>query len=174
MPSARGARTRLYGRAMKPASMAELDLDRRADAPRLDRAVESAAVARGDVGGCGARGLARRGIREQPDDVDRRARDIERMRTYGIDPRDICIRNDRGGRLHRGLARILPDGALEHAVLDRAQTDDRERTDPDQDRRDHERLAALVLHGIHSIRRVALAVTTKRGSPTNPRGTGNV
>jgi len=174
MPSAQGARTRLYGRAMKPASMAELDLDRRADAPRLDRAVEDRAIARSDVGCRGTRRLARRRIREHADDVDRGTRDIERVRSYGLDPRDIRVRNDRGGRLHRGLAGILRDGVLEHAVLDGAQTDDRKRSDPDQDRRDHERLAALVFHGIHSMRREALAVTTKRGSPTKPSGIGSV
>ena len=154
--------------------MVKLDLDRRADAPRFDRAVEYSTVARRDVGGRGTRGLARRRIREQAGDIDRRARDIERVRSNGSNPRDICVRNDRGGRLHCGLARILRDGVLEHAVLDRAQTNDRQRSDPDQDRHDHERLAALVFHGIHSMRRDALAVTTRRGSPTNPRGTGNV
>ena len=174
MRSAPGARICLYGRAVKSALMPELDLDRRADAPRLDRAVEYRTVARRDIGGRGTRGFARRGVREHADDVDRRARDGERVRSYEIDPCDISIRNDRGGRLHRGLARILRDGVLEDAVLDRAQTDDRERSDRDQDRRNHECLTALVFHGIHSMRREALAVTTKRGSATKPSGTGSV
>ena len=154
--------------------MVELDLDRRTDTTRLDRAVENSTVACRDVGGCGARGLARSRIPEHADDVDRWTRDIERVRSYGIDPRDVRVRNDRGGRFHRGLTRILRGGVREHAVLDRAQTDDRERSDADQDRRDHERLTALALHGIHSMRREALAVTTKRGRPTNPSGTGSV
>jgi len=154
--------------------MVELDLDRRAYAPRIDRAVEYRTVARRDVGGCGTRGLARRGIREHADDVDRWARDIERVCSYGIDPPDVRIRNDRGGCLHGGLASILRDGVHQHAVLNRAQTDDRERPDADQDRCDHQRLTALAFHGIHSMRREALAVTTKRGSPTNPSGTGSV
>jgi len=174
MRSARGARIRLHGRAVKPTGMVELDLDRRADAPRADRAVEYPTVARRDVGGCGTRGLARRRIREHADDVGRRARDIERVRSYGIHPRNICVRNDGGGRFHRGLARILRESVREHAVLDSTQTNDRECADADQDRGDHERLAAVAFHGIHSMRREALAVTTNRGRPTKPSGTGSV
>jgi hypothetical protein len=40
---------------VKPAGIVELDLDRRADAPRLDRAVEYTTVARSDVGSRGTR-----------------------------------------------------------------------------------------------------------------------
>ena len=86
----------------------------------------------------------------------------------------VGVRDGGGRSFDRGFAGVLREGVREHALLDRAQTDDRERTDPDQQGRDHERLAALTVHGIHSIRRDALAVTTKRGRPTNPSGTGRV
>src|SRR6185295_8546057 len=119
--SARGARIRLYRRAVKPARMVKLDLDRRADATRFDRAVEDSPVARSDVSGCGTCGLARLRIREHADHVYARARHIERVRSYGLDACDVCIRNDRGGRLDRGLARVLRARVLQHAVLDRAQ-----------------------------------------------------
>jgi hypothetical protein len=59
--------------------MMELDLDRRTDAPRLDRAIECPTVACCDVGGGRARGLARRGIREHAHDVGCGARNIERV-----------------------------------------------------------------------------------------------
>ena len=88
--------------------------------------------------------------------------------------RDVGVRDSRGRGLDRGFAGVLRDGVREHALLDHSQADDGERADPDEHCRDHERLPALAIHGIHSMRRDALAVTTKRGSPTNPSGTGTV
>ncbi|TME88186.1 MAG: hypothetical protein E6I44_06935 [Chloroflexi bacterium] len=88
--------------------------------------------------------------------------------------RDIRVRDRRGRGFDRGFADVLRTCVRQHALLDHAQADDGERTDPDQQRRDYERLAALATQGIHSMRRDALAVTTKRGSPTKPSGTGNV
>ena len=86
----------------------------------------------------------------------------------------VGVRDGGGRSFDRGFAGVLCQRIREHALLHRTQADDRERTDPDQQGRDHKRLAALAVHGIHSIRRDALAVTTKRGRPTNPSGTGRV
>ena len=96
------------------------------------------------------------------------------MRTERSDAGDVRVRDDGGCRFHCGFARILRDRVREHPVLDRTQADDRQRSDADQDRSDHESLTALAPHGIHSMRRDALAVTTNWGSPMIPSGTGTV
>ncbi len=154
--------------------MVKLDLDRLPDTARLDHTVEHGTVAQRDLGRGSARGLARRGVGEHADDVRRGTREVERMSTERIDLRHICVRDGGCRGFDRGLARVLRESVREHTVLDHAKTDDRERSDADQDGCDHERLTALTAHGVHSMRRDALAVTTKRGSPTNPSGTGSV
>jgi len=174
MLSVRGARVRRKSRAVQPPGMLKLDLDRPAHAACLDRAIERGAVARRCLGRGGARGLARRRIREDASHVERRSWRIEGVCTERRELRHVRVSDGRGCRLHRGFADVLSERVREHAVLNDAQTHDRERADPDQDRGDHERLTAFVVHGVHSMRRDALALTTKRGSPTKPRGTGSV
>lgn len=154
--------------------MVKLDLDRLPDAARLDHAVEHGTVTECGLGCGSARGLARRGVGEHADDVRGGTREVERMSAEPIDLRHVRVRDDGGCGFDRSLARVPRDGVREHAVLDRAKTDDRQGADADEDGRDHERLTALTAHGVHSMRRDALAVTTKRGSPTKPRGTGSV
>ena len=172
MRSARGARVRLKSRAVQSASVMELDLDRPAGAASLDGAVEYRAVARGRLGRCSARRLARGGLREQARDVDLRRRNVESVSAHRIETCDVRVRDGGGRSFDRGLARILRERVREHTILDHTQPNDRERANAEEDRRDHERLPALTAHGVHSMRREALAVTTKRGRPTNPSGTG--
>lgn len=158
---------------MPPAGVKELDLDRGADAARLDRAVEQPAITRGRLGRGRARGLARRWLREHSHDVRPGTWNVGPVGTKRIQARHVDVR-DRGGRgLDRGFAGILNARVHEHAVLHEAQADDRDRAHADEGRRDHERLTTLTAHGVHSMRRDALAVTTNRGSPTNPSGTGS-
>ncbi len=153
--------------------MTQLDLDRGANTACLDRAVERAAVAGRGLGGGGARGLERRWVGKHACDVHRRTRNVERVNAQRVQPRDVGVRDDRGCGFDRGFASASRLRTREHAILHHAQANDRECADPDEERRDQQRLTSFTLHGVHSIRRVALAVTTKRGSPRNPSGTGS-
>lgn len=159
---------------MPPAGVKELDLDRGADAARLDRAVEHPAITRGRLGRGRTRGLARRWLREHADDVRPRTWNVERVGTQRIQARDVNVSDRGGGSLDRGFAGILNACVREHAVLHEAQADDRDRAHANENSRDHECLTTLTAHGVHSMRREALAVTTKFGSPTNPSGTGSL
>ncbi len=154
--------------------MVKLDLDRLPNAACLDHAVEHRTIAQRGLGRGSACRFTHRGVGEHADDVSGGSREIERMSVERIDPRDVGVRDGGGRGFDRSLARVLRNGAREHAVLDSTKTDDRKSADPDEDGRDHERLTALTAHGVHSMRRDALAVTTRRGSPTNPSGTGSV
>ena len=159
---------------MEPVGMAKLDLDRPTDTAHLDRTVEGRAVTCRRLRSGSPRGLACRRIREQADHIRGRMRDIECTSAEGVEMRDVPIGDRRGRCLDGRFAGVLRSRLLEYAVLDDAQADDGQRADADEDRRDDQRLTAFAAHGVHSMRRDALAVTTKLGSPANPSGTGRV
>ena len=152
----------------------KLDLDRCTDAACIDDPIERGAASGRGLERCGAGGLTRRGIREETWDVGGRPRSIERVTADRVQMGDVRVGDGGGGGLDRRLTRILRERVREHAVLYQAQADHSERADADEDGRDDERLSALSGQGVHSMRREALAATTKRGSPTKPSGTGSV
>lgn len=172
--SARGACVQRQRRPVQAPDMSELDLDLSAGAASLDHAIEHATVARDDIRRRRARGLLRRWVREDAGDISSGAWQFERASAKRIELREIRVRHGGGSGLDGRISRVLGERIREDAVLHRAKTHDRQRSDADEDRRDHQRLTALAAHGVHSIRRDALAVTTRRGSPTNPSGTGSV
>lgn len=105
------------------------------------------------------------------------ARHLENAR---IDNKPLCIRRARGvgvrdrlrGGLDGGLASAQIAGAGDDAILSGAKADDRRGGDAHRKDDDEDRLALVVGHGVHSIRRAAVPSTIKRGIPTKPRGTG--
>lgn len=85
----------------------------------------------------------------------------------------IRVSDHRRRSLGRRLARAMLSGSREDTVLSETQATDRDRGHrKDHDRYD-ERLTPVVVHGVHSMRRVDVADTIKYGRPTKPSGRGS-
>jgi len=86
--------------------------------------------------------------------------------------RRIDVRDRLRGRLDGGLAGALRTGTRDDPLLSGAEPDDRDGRDPERKNDGQDRLTAFVVHGVHSTLRAAVPSMIKRGSPTNPSGSG--
>jgi hypothetical protein len=86
--------------------------------------------------------------------------------------RGVDVRDRLRGSLDGGLAGAQFVSAGDDAILSCAKADDRGGSDPHREDDSEDRLAPVVGHGVHSIRRAAVPSTINRGTPTKPRGTG--